>query len=241
MIFSDKDNGDEVYDLVKGDDWIDRLINEIKNYLSCERSIDVKIISQSKFVMKKDDSDDKHRSKSLATIYNYFIIKKIPISKGEFKYKVDIRKGQFDELYKYITNEYTKEHFIINDCGNCKIVCKEGEKIYKYPANIKKYNKSIFDLLFIKSNDNEALSNQFLGNKFAFIEGNLKIDCEYSKMAYVVFKDIMYPMPELLETNTYEENSKILDEYYNEVFKEQYSECVNKIVEKIQERFKAML
>lgn len=214
-------------------------MDQIEKYLSPVDFTDKQIDAQQKYTIKdndQDNQDDQFRCKSLATIYNFFEIGKD--SKNEKKF-VRVKKGKLSELAEYITNsnEYSTEHFIINNKKGFKI--KIGDKVIpvKYPGEIGAKSSSLFNFIFIPKNHNSEMNNMLLTDKFDYMDKNVTIKCEYSKMVYNIFSSKMRGYPQISPTDTEETAKEKCKNYYENDFKNQYVECVKEIIESIQKKF----
>ena len=148
-------------------------MKQIDGYFALERITDARLLAQYKFGQNEDEEDQRFRCKSLATIYNYFI------NQND---KVSVRKGQMNELYKFITDDeaFSVEHFIISETKNKKFIVQDKE--YTIDETIyKRYVNNFFNFIFIDRKLNSELGNNWLPKKLEILK-KYKIPCEYSKM-----------------------------------------------------------
>ena len=80
-----------------------------------------------------------------------------------------------------------------------------------------------------------------LCDKMDYIEENVEINCEYSKMAYDIFRDTMKDFPEISASDTDDAAKRKWKDYYVNDFRNQYIECVKQIIENVQNKFHDML
>lgn len=179
VIFENKKSKDILLNILKADDssWYREAIVQIKSYFSPDKITDTRILTQYKLAINETEEDYRFRCKSLATIYNFFIIKDD---------QVNIRQNKLSKLNKFITDssDYSMEHFIISDSPSCKTkVIFNGEELeYVYNnAFFKKHVNNLFNFIFIPQTMNESLSNFWLPEKLKMIDYD-KINCDYSKM-----------------------------------------------------------
>ncbi len=240
VLFGEKKSSAEISNIVRAKDWYAELMKQIKKYLNPAESAMKQVDVQKKYTIKDNDQDDKFRCKSLATVYNFFEIKKDGTNGGE---TVGIKKGKLTELAEYVTNDrdYSIEHFVINDKGNYSI--NVGSRILedKYPSGIGVNSKSLFNFIFIPQKHNNEMDNMLLCDKMDYIEKNVEINCEYSQMAYDIFKNNMKPFPVIAASDTDDEAKKKWRDYYVNDFRNQYAACVKLIVENVQYKFHNMM
>lgn len=174
-VFENKKSTDVLIHIIKANEteWYDELVKQIDDYFALERITDARLLAQYKFGQNEDEEDQRFRCKSLATIYNFFINQ---------NGKVSVRKGQMNELYKFITDDeaFSVEHFIISETKNNKILVQDKE--YTIEETIyKRYVNNFFNFIFIDRKINSDLGNNWLPKKLEILK-NHEIPCEYSKM-----------------------------------------------------------
>ncbi len=222
--FEGKKDREKVYNLVKTDNWDEKLIEQLKYYFSNTNITKTLVGIQYKFTLEGDD-DERYRCKSLAAIFNYFNQKnnKITISNKE-------------ELLYFITNDrdYSIEHFIIPNNKNCTIkIDHYSELDYPVPKGIRKYKNSIFNFIFIDKDMNRELGNYNLIKKISLLE-SYQFKCQYSKMIFEILKSIIQNDDiEQLKNNLSEEK---LDVFFEEKFMSLYLKYVEEIFSKIAEK-----
>lgn len=234
MIFENKKNIDVFINVLKASDdcWYEEALKEINSYFEASKITDNKIISQFKKGTNEEEEDYRFRCKSLATIYNFFIIKddEIIISK-------DLKK-----LKKFISDNesFTTEHFVISQ-KNQKLVFSKGnineEVTYKMNEWIyKRYVNNLFNFIFISREINDKLDNYWLPKKLEIITGK-DIECEYSKMIINKLEDLSNSMKKNVNMENY---NKDFDLFFYQEFKEkyiEYSRCVlNSVIDKIKNK-----
>ena len=76
VVFENKKSKDVLFSVLKAADsmWYDEAVLQIKSYFSVEKITDNRLLAQYKLGMNEDCEDYQFRCKSLATIYNYFVI-----------------------------------------------------------------------------------------------------------------------------------------------------------------------
>lgn len=231
-IFEDKKNSDSINSIIKEKDWYNKVLNEIENWFSHANVNKKQIAVEYKYNNRENCEDQKYRCKSLATIFNYF-----NISKGS----IGIRSGKIKELLTFITNteEYSIEHYIINDGGKYIITIDDVDKEYEYPRRIKKYANSLFNFLFISRQDNAAMGNNLIGVKLNKVEEKDMVGkCSYSKAVYEIIKTSFAQFPDITKIKEHDEAYKKVNKYFEEIFEEEYSEYVEKIAKRVMQHLK---
>ena len=232
MLFDSKKGGDQIFEIVKSDDWYGKMISRIRYYFSNNELAERRITAQYHYSVKSDDYSDYFRCKTLATLFNFFEIK------GE---KVNVLKGSFSDLYKFVTskNEFSIEHFIISNSKKAEISVEESKYEYSYPSIIKKYSNSIFNFIFIPEDLNKEMNNMHIRDKIKFIDSSaVEIKCKYSKMVLDIIKSDFGMYPNIYNYENKEEAKKELDSYYAEQFIDSYSMYARTVVDKLIEHFK---
>lgn len=240
VLFGEKKSSTEIYNIVRAKDWYTELKKQIKKYLNPAEFAMKQIDVQKSYTIKNNDQDDKFRCKSLATVYNFFEIKKDGANGQDC---IGIKKGKLTELAEYVTNDkdYSIEHFVINDRGKYSINVGTRKLEDKYPVGIGVNSKSLFNFIFIPREHNSKMENMLLCDKMDYIEENVEINCEYSKMAYDIFRDTMKDFPEISASDTDDAAKRKWKDYYVNDFRNQYIECVKQIIENVQNKFHDML
>lgn len=232
-IFETKKGKDKIFDIIRSDDWYSELIRGINKYFKSEELTGTRLMAQVKYSLKDDNEDDRYRCKSLATIYNF-----MQMSEN------DVKIINMKEVLTYINNseEFSIEHFLINDSGICNYGC-HGNIVYEYPyePEIKKYIKSLFNFIFIKREMNSSMKNLSLDRKLQYLnEQKESIPCEFSKMI-IETADKCFELPTLAKIVEISEDSdwkEYIEGYFAVTFKKQYQKFVNEVLEKIYSKFR---
>lgn len=230
MIFDSKKSSDKVFNIVKNMDWYNQLIIESKKYFENANISDRKLAAQYRYSKKEEDIDERVRCKSLATIYNYF----------EFRNnEILIKKGQFEDMAKFIGDQFTIEHFIINKSKKVMLIVNDKKEDYEYIPEVYGYRNSIFNFIFIDDDTNKKeLKNYHLLKKVDILKSiNYEFDCEYSKMVYELVREKFCQYTPNQVVGSVEEARQKLNWYYQEKFKTEYTKFVNSIIENVIKRF----
>lgn len=235
MLFDSKRGGDHIFEIVKYNDWYEKAVSRIQYYFSNSELAERRIIAQFHYAVKNDDNNDYIRCKTLATLYNFFEIR---------NGKVCVRKGAFNELYAFVTNniDFSVEHFVINNSKKAKITIAGNECEYTYPARIRKYSNSLFNFIFIPQDLNREMDHMHIIDKIKYVDSNsINIYCNYSKMVFNVVKDDFSMYPDITCYDNKDEAHEKLNKYYTEVFTDSYSLYAKGIVDKLIEHFKVSI
>jgi len=226
-------------EIIKRDDWVQQLYGQIEKYL-CEGEFGInKLRSLNKYVVKEGENetqDGKYHCKYLATIYNFFEVRR---EQGKIT-NIQIKKGQQDNLKKFLYDDeaYSIEHFIFNEKGKTVVDCLEGELTYNLPSSAKKFVSSLFNFIFInKKINNERLQSYCIKWKMEHLKID-EIDCSYSRLVYnciqksALLRD--YPVTENLDSASAKAE---LDNYYETKVVGDYQELVNQILDGVKKCF----
>lgn len=194
-IFENKKSRDVLLSVLKASEekWFDEAIKQIRSYFSHDKITETRLSAQYRLTSNDSEEDFRFRCKSLATIYNFFVV----CDEG-----VIIRTGQTGNLLNFITNDndFSIEHFIVSDTDtkNTTIHFESEDKKYKYNDSF--YNRHVngfFNFIFIPKTMNSTLSNFWLPQKLNMINSGKygEIKCEYSKM----FLEKIVPLSEKLK------------------------------------------
>lgn len=216
-----------IRNLLKNDDWYGKICEYIYEKIKTQAS-SMKMIR----VSNLNDEPQQFRSKSLATIYDYYEC-------GADSIKIKTEK--IDELEAFLNDETvcTTEHFVINDSDKIEFETDKGLQIeYKYPTKIKKYKNALLNYIFIADSLNSDLGNLPVNEKIKLLEGDFKDrfeeeKSEYSKMVVDCVKAYI-KMPDL---NTFTDLSSAyerLDSYYEKEFEDQFAEFTNAVFTKME-------
>lgn len=231
MIFESKKNIDIFLDVLKAtnDSWYEEALKVINSYFEASKITDNKIIAQFNRCLNEEEEDYRFRCKSLATIYNFFIIKD-----GEICISKDLKR-----LKKFISDDesFTTEHFVISESKHKQLIfsSSEGEKIiYQLEEKIyKQYVNNLFNFIFISRQMNDKLENYWLPHKLENITRK-DIECEYSRMVISKLKKLSNSMKNYVKKENYKND---LDSFFYKDFKEKYidysREVINSVIEKI--------
>lgn len=231
MIFESKKNIDVFLDVLKAsnDYWHKEALKVINSYFEASKITDNKIIAQFKKCLNEDEEDYKFRCKSLATIYNFFVIKddEIRISKDLKKLKKFISDDELFTIEHFVISESKHKELIFSSYGEEKIIYEMEEKIYK------QYVNNLFNFIFISRQMNAKLENHWLPYKLQIINKK-DIECEYSKMVINKLKKMSNSMKNYVKKENYKND---LDSFFYKDFKEKYieysREVLNSVIEKI--------
>lgn len=189
LIFSYKKDIKKIIPILKEKNIHNKLIANIKDLLDGKAVTD--------FTVDDNEKSQQYMAKLVASIYNFYCLE---------DNAVKIRDSKYTELKKFLDDiqDYSVEHFLINNSESYKIEEDGHEVEFAYPTTIgKKYKNSIFNYIFLPEALNKDLSNYDIHTKISIIEKNSQINCEYSKMyieiAKKTFKDLR---KELKDDNT---------------------------------------
>ena len=228
IIFEMNKKSANIYRVVKSEEWYDALISQIQDYLSGSEISERRITAQYKYVHGEENTQ-MFRCKSLATIYNYFKIENNIVEPSNIKAL---------STFLLDSNEFTMEHFIINQgkTQQCKVKLKNGKVIeYEYPKSVVKYTNSLFNFIFINEEDNGIIfGDKIFSEKLIDIKmKKKKLSCAYSNMVIALIKK-SFKLPQIGENE--EETKKQLDVYFNIEFKKQYTEYARKVIDKVTDK-----
>ena len=180
VVFENTKSKDVLLGVLKSDDevWYTEAVEQINSYFDLDKITDARLQAQFKLGTNEEEEDNRFRCKSLATVYNFFVVEKD---------SVVIRKKKISELHKFVTDDeaFSVEHFIINDSSKHIAKVCYGDKTMDYTYEdkfYKRYVNSIFNFLFIPGKLNEQLENYWLPQKRKMIMEEAELKCEYSKM-----------------------------------------------------------
>ena len=138
ILFARKKDGEIFYKIVQAKDWIGKLNEWIKTFVSGIELTKGRMRAVYRFTEDEEETSNMFQSvrcKALAMLHNYFVFK--TNAAGE-KY-VSINNG--DELLSYITNKdtYTLEHFIIPKGKTIHIQTDQIDFQYTFPSKCGRY------------------------------------------------------------------------------------------------------
>jgi hypothetical protein len=232
IIFENKKSKDAFLNILKApnDEWFDIAIENINSYFEPGKITDNKLISQFKQGINEYEEDYQFRCKSLATIYNFFVIdgREVIITKPLI------------ELKQFVTNEdtFTMEHFIISQTNkkSQKVVIYEDKtkKEIEYSLNediYKRYVNNLFNFIFIENRLNGTLGNYWLPQKIEIMNAEFKnVKCEYSRMVIKNLRDLTNSMKKCANSENYKRD---LDLFFYQDFKEKYIEYSRKVISSV--------
>ncbi len=230
-IFENKKSRDVLLSVLKAnsEEWYNESVNQIKSYFSPDKITDTRLSAQYKLTANETEEDFRFRCKSLATVYNYFLVE---------NNEVKIRKNQNNNLLIFITsdNDFSTEHFIVSDTDTKQTKIEIGSETKKYNYNDSFYNRhvnGIFNFIFISQSMNSALSNYWLPTKIKKINSGEygKVTCEYSKMVLDKTEPLAKKMESLNLTPDNYINS--LDLFFSRDFQDEYIKIAKEILKDI--------
>ena len=229
-IFAPKKEGERFYNIVSAKDWVHQLNKWLKKYVFSENLSKGKLLAPYKYSEDEELCETQsYRCKSLAAITNY-----VKIDSNDNLKAID--GGAFNDFFKN-TKENSVEHFIIGNEGTLEIKNKNIEFNYEYPSSIKRYRHSLFNYIFINRDDNGAIGNSIIGQKYKTLANGIKnINCDYSKMYLNLISQtdkffLKYPTEKtILEFKTEDEAKKYLDDYFNNDFPVEFLNFAKELV-----------
>lgn len=226
-LFESKKDLTVIRNIIKNDDWYKKIceyINEkIKNQASSLKMIKVS---------KLNDEPQKFRSKSLATIYDFY-----DCSKDAIK----IKTNKLDDLESFLNDETicTTEHFIVNESEKIDCEIENGTHIeYRYPKKIRKYKNALLNYIFISDSLNREMGNIPVSEKVRkLLKGEYSKEfenekSEYSKMVVECVSEHI-KMPELGSCSDSEEACSKLNNYFEMEFEDQFAELTKAVFMKM--------
>lgn len=138
ILFAPKKDGEKFYKIVQANDWIDKLNEWIKTFISGVELTKGKMMAAYRFTEDEEETNNMFQSvrcKALAMLHNYFVFK----TNADRKKYVDI--NNVAELLSYLTNKdaYTLEHFIIPKGKTIHIQTTQIDFQYTFPGKFGKY------------------------------------------------------------------------------------------------------
>ena len=181
LLFNYKKDIKKILPILKEANIHDKLVKSIKDYLSYKIAID--------FTVEDNEQSQKYMSKILASLYNFYYID---------DNDVKIRNSKYTELKRFLDDidEYSVEHFLINDSNSYEIQVSDKPFKFKYPVEIwKKFTNCIFNYIFIPKQLNNDLNDFDIHRKIKILENSKSdITCDYSNnyinIAKTVFQDL---------------------------------------------------
>lgn len=231
VIFENKKSKAIIFNILNATNttWYNQAIMQINSYFSPDKLTDARVLA---LAINEEEEDCRFYSKSLATLYNFFLIQ---------NNEVKILSGKISNLNKFITDNssFSTEHFIINNSPSYKTQVKLEENISEYTYDRTFYNKhvnNLFNFIFISKTLNETLSNFWLPTKLEIINTK-RINCEYSKM---LISEIRYLSDTLKGTVKGIDSCKDdLDLFLSRDFNKIYATFARNILDKVIDKIKS--
>lgn len=226
-IFEGKKSSDILYDIVKSSKWYETAYIQLKDYFKSENYEDRKFDFICKYNPNGSTVDiQSFRCRSLACIYNYFIISQ----------NVGIMNGKILSVKEFFNDntKFSLEHFIINHSGKCNFTIDGKVSTYSYPEDIKKYTDYIANYIFIPEEINNKIGNLYINNKLEILETQYKSDitCNYSKMIMKIIKET-FKFPKIEPNEEFDKIRDKLDIYYSTKFKNEYMIFLRTVIEEV--------
>ncbi len=233
VVFENKKSKDVLLSVLKAnkDDWYNEAVTQIKSYFSTDRITDSRLLAQYKLGTNEDGEDYQFRCKSLATIYDYFVIR-----------GTEVTISNLSRLKEFLTNEdkYSTEHFIVSKSASRKMMVTVGDTAVDYEIEDKCYRSyvnSIFNFIFIPKQLNSKLENNWLPKKETVLaEEPEEIECDYSKMVMSkaqILSDSFSELP--LTTENYAEKLFL---FFARDFRDKYIEYSRDVLRAVIEKIK---
>lgn len=229
-LFENKKGLESIQEILKSDHWEKKIYDAIKDYCDPTTIENRRRNAEFKYTTNADNEEQRYRCLGLAAVYNYF-----ELSNGS----VIIKNGMKEKLHLFLHDkeQYSTEHFIINNSGKCQIKTNSGDDYeYEYDAETKKYASSLFNFIFIPKTINSELGFLPVRGKISKINKSM-VKCDYTK---AVLEELdrspnWFELPNLNSKDS-EQNKTDLDRYFSYDFKQQYSSFATALLSKISER-----
>lgn len=229
MLFGDKkSDAEKIKKISRSNSYYSEVIDAIKNFFEDGNISESRQIAIAKWNSNYENEALQYKCKSLATIYNFFVLK---------DNSVDI--SSCDDAYKFLSDDdlYSIEHFIVNSSGNVTYI--DGEEAFELPSSIKKYSAYIFNFIFVpQSINNNVFKNYSVRKKIELLYKSdrvSEINCSYSKMILDVVKDMF--AENIVITNLDDAEKKELEKYWLVTFRDDYSTFTSIVINKLIEHF----
>lgn len=235
ILFATKKDGEKFYKIVQANDWIDKLNEWIKAFVSGVELTKGRMMAVYRFTEDEEETSNTFQSvrcKALAMLHNYFVFK----TDAGMKTYVGIKNGA--ELLSYLTNKdaYTLEHFIIPKGKTIHIQTDQIDFQYTFPRKFGKYRDFLFDYIFIPKNLNENIEQlSFVAKVKKLDEHKDEIHCDYSLRYLSILKesDLFTKFPSLDQISSEEEAKECLDRYFEEGFTGDFYEFAKTLIASI--------
>lgn len=232
MLFESKKGIEPVVTILKASNWYEETIRQISEYLAPGAIAENKLSAQYRYTTNEENESQQFKCKSLAAAYNYLVLT---------NNNVIVKRGKIKELGKFLSNadQYSVEHFIMNNSKKCEIalVGKSEKIIYEYLKESNKYISSLFNFIFIPQGLNDSLGNGAIWDKVQILAKKKDlITCNYSKMIIELAKE-NFGNAIFFESQDEEEIKIKMDQYYAYEFKNTYTKYVSEVINKISQHF----
>ena len=235
ILFAPKKDGEKFYKIVQANDWIDKLNEWIKTFISGVELTKGKMMAAYRFTEDEEETNNMFqwvRCKALAMLHNYFVFK----TNADRKKYVDI--NNVTELLSYLTNKdaYTLEHFIIPKGKTIHIQTTQIDFQYTFPGKFGKYRDFLFDYIFISKNLNGNIGQlSFTAKVKKLDEHQDEIHCDYSLRYLSILKgsELFTKFPNLDQINSEEEAKECLDRYFEDDFTGAFYEFAKSLIASI--------
>ena len=234
-VFENTKSKDVLLSVLKSDSstWYTEAVAQVESYFSHDKITDTRLLAQYKYATNYEKEDYRFRCKSLATVYNFFVVKDGAIS----------IRGKLADLNSFVNDDtlYSMEHFIISESETytTKVVIGSDVVDYQYESTFfKKYVNSMFNFVFISEAMNSGLKNYWLPRKIEMIgEGSLgTVECAYSQMVLEKINELSIHMKSAAPSiANYKDN---LDLFFHRDFKEHYVSVSRSILKAVIERIR---
>lgn len=218
--FSFKKKNDIFYGFIKNDDWIERINKWLYEYASSPDLTKGKVVAAYQCNESSGDLEAQIRCKSLAAIYDFFMLKK----EGE-RYSLSVKQKPLLRSFLHNSEEFSVEHFIISESKALQIKTERYDFSFMYPPNAAKCMNSLFNYVFIPEGINNELHNDPIKKKAAFVCSRLaEIKCEYSRSCIQAIAEegtlfSGYPSEEIIDSYSSEAKAKeYLTDYFQNTF-----------------------
>lgn len=222
--FSFKKKNDIFYGFIKNDDWIERINKWLYEYASSPDLTKGKVVAAYQCNESSGDLEAQIRCKSLAAIYDFFVLKK----EGE-RYSLAVKQTPLLRTFLHNSEEFSVEHLIISESKALQIKTERYDFPFKYPPNAAKCMNSLFNYVFIPEGINSELHNDPIRKKAAFACSKLaEIKCEYSKACIQAIAEEgthfpKYPSEEIIDSYCSEaEVKEYLTDYFQNTFPSEF-------------------
>lgn len=235
ILFAAKKDGEKFYKIAQAEDWIDKLNEWIKAFISGVELTKGRMMAVYRFTEGEEETSNMFQSvrcKALAMLHNYFVFK---TNAGGEKY-VSIKNGT--ELLSYLTNKdaYTLEHFVIPKGKTIHIQTDQIDFQYNFPRKFGKYRDFLFDYIFIPKNLNGNIEQlSFVTKVKKLDEHQDEIYCDYSLCYLSILKEsrLFTEFPRLEQISSTEEAKECLDRYFEEKFTEDFYDFAKTLISEI--------